>query len=142
MRNLIVSVCILIGISVGVGSCGSKANKKGGLQGEITLSGAFALYPLVVKWAEEFKKLNPNVRIDISAGGAGKGMTDALAKVVDLGMVSREVYPPELEKGAIGFAVAKDAVIPTINENNPVIKDLLQTGLTQEAAKKLWITDE
>ncbi|MCD8260299.1 MAG: hypothetical protein LUD15_01360 [Bacteroides sp.] len=26
------------------------------LQGDISLSGAFALYPMAVKWAEEFKK--------------------------------------------------------------------------------------
>ena len=61
------------------------------LKGEISFSGAFALYPMVVKWADEFRKLHPNVRIDISGGGAGKGMTDALAKVVDLGMVPREI---------------------------------------------------
>ena len=41
------------------------------LKGEIQLSGAFALYPMAVKWAEEFRKIHPKVRIDISAGGAG-----------------------------------------------------------------------
>ena len=91
------------------------------LQGEIQLSGAFALYPMAVKWAEEFRKIHPKVRIDISAGGAGKGITDALAKVVDLGMVSRDIYPQELEKGAFPIAVVKDAVVPTINSNNPLI---------------------
>ena len=71
------------------------------LQGEIQLSGAFALYPMAVKWAEEFRKIHPKVRIDISAGGAGKGITDALAKVVDLGMVSRDIYPQELESALL-----------------------------------------
>ena len=99
------------------------------LQGEIQLSGAFALYPMAVKWAEEFRKIHPKVRIDISAGGAGKGITDALAKVVDLGMVSRDIYPQELEKGAFPIAVVKDAVVPTINSNNPLIDQILATGL-------------
>ncbi len=35
------------------------------LSGTITLSGAFALYPMAVRWGEEFKKLHPNVKIDI-----------------------------------------------------------------------------
>ena len=74
------------------------AQLKNNLKGDISLSGAFALYPMVVKWAEEFKKIHPNVRIDISGGGAGKGMTDALAKVVDLGMVSRDVYDVKQRK--------------------------------------------
>lgn len=110
------------------------------LQGTLSLSGAFALYPMAVKWAEEFKKLNPKVKIDISAGGAGKGMTDALAKVVDIGMVSREIYPDEIKKGAFGIAVAKDAVIPTISEQNPVLKDILTKGLKKEAANNIFIT--
>ncbi len=64
----------------------------------ISLSGAFALYPLVVRWAEEYKKENPNVRFNISAGGAGKGMADALSGTVDLGMFSRENAREEIHK--------------------------------------------
>jgi len=37
----------------------------------ISISGAWALYPLTVRWADEYKKIHPEVRIDISAGGAG-----------------------------------------------------------------------
>lgn len=109
------------------------------LKGEIQLSGAFALYPMAVKWAEEFRRIHPKVRIDISAGGAGKGITDALAKVVDLGMVSRDIYPQEIEKGAFPIAVVKDAVVPTINSENPLIHQILSVGLKKEVAKKLWV---
>lgn len=109
------------------------------LKGEIQLSGAFALYPMAVKWAEEFRKIHPKVRIDISAGGAGKGITDALAQVVDLGMVSRDIYPQEIEKGAFPIAVVKDAVVPTVNSNNPLIDNILSIGLKQEAAVDLWV---
>lgn len=125
-------------------SCGKKQHPqtKDGLIGSITISGAFALYPLAVKWAEEFQVLHPNVHIDLSAGGAGKGMTDVLADVVDLGMVSREVYPPELEKGALPFASAKDAVVITINADNPLADKLMRHGISQEAAAKIWITGE
>jgi len=112
------------------------------LKGQISLSGAFALYPLAVKWAEEFRKLHPKVKIDISGGGAGKGITDALAKVVDLGMVSRELKPEEIAKGAWFVAVAKDAVVPTINAKNPKLKELLAKGITQEAATKIFVTGE
>lgn len=119
----------------------AQAQKKE-LKGQISLSGAFALYPLAVKWAEEFKKLNPGVKIDISGGGAGKGITDALAKVVDLGMVSREIHPEELKKGAFAIAVAKDAVVPTINAKNPKIKELLASGITQNEVIRVYVTGE
>lgn len=110
------------------------------LSGSISLSGAFALYPLAVQWADEFRKLHPNVRIDLSAGGAGKGIADALANVVDLGMVSREIEDEELAKGALPFAVAKDAVVATVNATSPNLQALLKHGLTQETAVGLWIT--
>ena len=59
--------------------------------GQISISGAFALYPMVIRWADEYKKINPGVRFDISAGGAGKGISDALNGMVEIGMVSREI---------------------------------------------------
>jgi len=110
------------------------------LQGRVSISGAWALYPMVVKWAEEFQKLYPQVKIDVQAGGAGKGIADALAGMVDFGMVSRDVHPEEIKKGAAPFAVTKDAVIPMINEKNPYLKEILQKGLTQKAFVDIWIS--
>lgn len=110
------------------------------LKGKISLSGAFALYPMAVKWAEEFKKIHPNVAIDISAGGAGKGMTDALSNLVDIGMVSRGIYPEETKKGAFPVAMAKDAVVAVVNAKNPAINDILTKGLKLDAGNNIWIT--
>lgn len=145
MRKSILGIgTLLIGGTLLLASCGSKGEVKRDavgkevLSGYITLSGAFALYPLAIQWADEFHRLHPDVDIDISAGGAGKGITDVLADQVDIAMVSRELKPAEVEKGAFAYAVAKDAVVPTINAENPLYKELMQRGLTQEAAKGLW----
>lgn len=108
------------------------------LSGYITLSGAFALYPLAIQWADEFHRLHPEVDIDISAGGAGKGITDVLADQVDIAMVSRELKPQEKERGAFAFVVAKDAVVATVNVNNPIYKELLKTGLSKQQAQEIW----
>ncbi len=108
----------------------------------ITLSGAFALYPMAVKWAEEYKKLNPGVKIDISGGGAGKGMADALSGIVDIGMVSRELNPAEFDKGAFKISVAKDAVVPVANAKNPAVKEILAKGLKKDAFVSVWITEK
>jgi phosphate transport system substrate-binding protein len=110
------------------------------VSGNLSLSGAWALYPMALKWVEEFQKLYPGVRIDVQAGGAGKGIADALAGMVDVGMVSREINPAELEKGAFAVAVTKDAVIPTLSARNPLLKELLARGLKREEFIGLWIT--
>ncbi|MGQ9680986.1 MAG: PstS family phosphate ABC transporter substrate-binding protein [Anaerolineae bacterium] len=113
-----------------------------GPQGTITVSGAFALYPLVVRWAEEYQQLNPDVRIDVSAGGAGKGMADCLNGAADVGMVSREVSAEEVARGARALAVAKDAVLLVANARNPVLPDLLARGLTREVLQGIYLTSE
>ena len=80
--------------------------------------------------------------MDVSAGGAGKGVTDAIANVVDFGMVSRELSEAEIQRGAVGFAVAKDAVVPTINAKNPAISDLKKHGVKRDDLIALWINGE
>jgi phosphate transport system substrate-binding protein len=112
------------------------------LKGTISVSGAFALYPMMTRWAEEFQKTYPLVQFDISAGGAGKGMTDALSGAVDIGMVSRGIKPEEEAKGAYWIPVTKDAVFPVINAKNPVISELSIKGIGKETFKKIFITGE
>jgi phosphate transport system substrate-binding protein len=116
-------------------SCGNKASK----ENTINISGAFALYPLVVKWSEVYKAENPEVRFNISAGGAGKGMSDALAQTVDLGLFSREISEEEFSRGAYHIGLCKDAVLSTISEDNPYLKLLKERGLTRDEFKAIFI---
>ena len=139
---LIVFVLIWSLLTVSCKSPVAKAGDSQDLNGTITVSGAWALYPMMIRWSEEFQKLHPGVQFDISAGGAGKGMADAVSGAVDIGMVSREIHPEEIEQGAFWAAVAKDAVFLTINENNPVWGSLQYKGVSQEMLVKIYITGE
>jgi len=131
----LVLCCLLFTLS----HAGAKTGKAA-YRGNIRISGAWALYPMMVKWAEEFKKVHPGVRIDISAGGAGKGVADALSGLVDIGMVSRELRTEELRQQLFYVAVVKDAVFPTINQKNPASKALLAKGLKKKDLQDLWIS--
>jgi phosphate transport system substrate-binding protein len=117
-----------------------KATCQERISGQLSISGAFALYPMTIKWAEEFRKINPGVKIDISAGGAGKGIADALSGMVEIGMVSREIYPEEIKNGAYAIAVTKDAVVAVISEKNPALSEILSKGLKKDAGNSIWIT--
>ena len=109
------------------------------LSGSMSLSGAWAIYPLVVKWGEAFQKLHPKVRMDISAGGAGKGMADALAGAVDIGMVSREVDKTERARGALPILIVKDGVFPTVSVRNPALKHILSKGMSRKTLRDIYI---
>lgn len=138
--TLLSILCALLGTACGQQPVSPQAGDD--WQGVITISGAFALYPMMQRWAEEFHKMHPAVEFDISAGGAGKGMTDALAGAVDIGMVSREVMPEEEAKGAYWIPVVIDAVFPTVSDKNPVLEDLLARGIPQETFIKIFVTGE
>lgn len=136
---------ILAIIAATLSGCASQSPASGGsgeLDGTLTISGAWALYPMMTRWAEEFQILHPGVQFDISAGGAGKGMADALAGAVDIGMVSRDVSPEEEAKGAFWVAVTKDAVFPMVSAENPVLGDLLSKGVNRQVFTDIFISGE
>ena len=112
------------------------------LSGTISVSGAFALYPMMTVWAEEFTKLHPDVQFDVQGGGAGKGMTDTIAGAVDIGMISRSIKDEETAQGIFWVSVTKDAVFPIINAENPVAAQILEKGISQETFAKIYITGE
>ena len=158
MRNkMLVATSVLLAASLLLSACttsattapvvtaapGSTAVPAGqDLSGTITVSGAFALYPMMTVWADEFTKLHPSVQFDVQGGGAGKGMTDTLAGAVDIGMISRTIKPEEEAQGAFWVPVAKDAVFPVISASNPVLADLVAKGISKDMFKKIFITAE
>lgn len=108
----------------------------------IPVSGAFALFPMMTVWAEEYSKTNPSITFDVQGGGAGKGMTDVLAGAVDIAMVSRELKQEEIDQGAFGVPVTIDAVVATVNADNPYLAEIQAQGLTPEKAAAIWMTGE
>jgi phosphate transport system substrate-binding protein len=142
---------VLIALSMLLAGCGSAAEDSQAaagapaqdqLSGTISVSGAFALYPMMTVWADEFQKLHPDVQFDVQGGGAGKGMTDTIAGAVDIGMISRSIKPEEESQGIFWVPVTKDAVFPIISDKNPVKDQILAKGISQEIFSKIFITGE
>jgi phosphate transport system substrate-binding protein len=138
MKKIIYILCVTI-LALGCSRDRESADRDG-TSGRITVSGAWALYPMMVKWASEYHKKYPDIIIDISAGGAGKGMADALSGSIDLGMVSRDINKAEVNKGAWEISVVKDAVIPMINESNPLREAIIKRGVSKKEFSGIWIS--
>jgi phosphate transport system substrate-binding protein len=140
LSRIVLRLMLVLLMPLLASACGGNDDKD--KKETITISGAFALYPMVIQWADEYQKTHNDVQFDISAGGAGKGMSDVLAGAVDVAMVSREIRGEETDQGALGFAVAKDAVVMTISADNPVLDQLLSAGITPEKGAGVWMTGE
>ncbi|MCJ7698113.1 MAG: substrate-binding domain-containing protein, partial [Thermoplasmata archaeon] len=129
-------ITVLILCTVGIVSLSGCTSQK---ENTIKVSGAYSLYPMMVVWAQEYHTLHPDIKIDVSSGGAGKGMADALAGSVDLGMVSRNIAAAEISQGIVYVSVAEDAVLGTINKDNPVLDKILEHGLTKQQLREIFM---
>ncbi|MDH7517823.1 MAG: PstS family phosphate ABC transporter substrate-binding protein [Candidatus Thermoplasmatota archaeon] len=136
-KKMLVIFATITLITIGiVSNCGCVGKNKN----TIKIEGAFALTPMMEKWASEYRKIHPEINIDIISNGAGQGMADALLGIADIGMVSREINNTEIQQGVFFVSVVKDAVVATINTNNPVIEEILRKGVTKQQFIDVFIT--
>src|SRR5215213_4737579 len=99
-----------------------KAEKK-----VINITGTRFFFPLVEKWAEEFKKENPDVEIIVKYG----------LQNADISMTGTPVDKENPEKGKYA-AVSKFAIVPIINEKNPAWAELQKKGLSKTDFERIY----
>ncbi|OGD12323.1 MAG: hypothetical protein A2Y86_06250 [Candidatus Aminicenantes bacterium RBG_13_62_12] len=132
---------LIIALAAGCGSGENKSAEKTALEGDVSITAAFAIYPLILKLADEFQKIHPELRFDISASGAAKSVSDTLNGLSDLGGISREAHPQEKERGLWSAPVARDAVLAVVSEDNPYLNELMRVGAARDILARLWIED-
>jgi phosphate transport system substrate-binding protein len=91
------------------------------LKGSIHISGTRFLFPLVEKWAAEFKKENPGVAFVIGQNVDNKDI-DASAAPVKIMDSAKGKYT----------VVSRFALVPITNDKNPAIATLRQRGISKE----------
>ena len=94
---------------------------------------------LATAWAEEYRKVKPNVMVNANGGGSGTGIAALQNGTTDLCNASREIKPEEKEKvkAVTGkdvqeFVVAYDALALYSNPANPV------TEISIEELRDIW----
>lgn len=88
-----------------------------GLSGTVTLAGSTSVAPVMNVLADEYKKLNPDVKIEIQESGSSAGIESAIQGAVDIAMSSRELEAEELET-LTDMTIALDGIAVIVNKNN------------------------
>lgn len=93
----------------------------------ITVKGSDTMVQLCQRWAEKYMKQNSNVRIQVTGGGSGTGISALINGTTDICASSRPMKDAEKVKlreryGSTGIEIrtAKDGLSIYLNESNPV----------------------
>lgn len=105
--------------------------KVSGVSGHVSSIGSDTLNNLMTLWAEEFRKVYPNVHIQIQGAGSSTAPTALAEGTATFGPMSRAMKPSELQtfEAKFGYkptavSVAIDLLAVYVNKDNPL------TGLT------------
>ena len=110
----------------------SDSYKSSGLTGTVVLDGSTSVGPLMDAMADEYKKLNPDVKVQIQQTGSSAGINSAIEGVCDIGMSSRELKSSESAK-IKAHKMATDGIAVIVNNSNTV------DGLTSEQIKSIFL---
>ena len=84
-------------------------------------------------WAEEYRKVAPDVEVEVSGGGSGVGIAALVKGAVDIANASRDIKPSEAEQAAkntgkkpVGFTVGFDALAVYVQKDNPMSEITLE----------------
>lgn len=108
------------------------------LSGSFSIGGAYALYPLIERLAEDFMTLHPDVSIEVVKTGTGAGVAGLISNQYDLAMTSRQLTDEEASAGIFVIQVAKDGVAPIVNQQNPYLGVLLDQGLSTDEFLRIF----
>jgi phosphate transport system substrate-binding protein len=92
----------------------------------ISVKGSDTMVNLSQKWAEEYKKKNPGVSLQVTGGGSGTGVAAIINGTTDIANASRELKPDETETAKSKnlnlkqFEVALDGIALIVNPGNKV----------------------
>ena len=123
IKTFSVILVFIISSSIMLTGCqknNSSANNTSGSSGTITISGSTSVQPLAQILADEFNNENPDIKIDIQAGGSSTGIRNAATKVTDIGSSSRSLKEEEKAWALREITIAIDGIAVVVNPNNSV----------------------
>jgi phosphate transport system substrate-binding protein len=128
---------VLIGLLVSLAGCQAHTgnnpdNQNPPSQELIENRGSDTMVNLALAWAEQYQTLHPEVRLSVTGGGSGVGLSALINNTVDIANASRQIKPDErsaaMKNGVepVEHIVARDAIAIIVHPNNPISQMTLQ----------------
>ncbi|MDN5204110.1 PstS family phosphate ABC transporter substrate-binding protein [Fulvivirgaceae bacterium BMA10] len=143
-KQLNTIIAVLLAIFT-LASCGGESSKSGGsesgdqLTGAIRIDGSSTVYPITEAVAEEFRAVQPKVKVTVGVSGTGGGFKKFSRGETDINDASRPIKEKEVkvcEENSIKYVeltIAYDGLAVLINKENDWVDHF-----TVEELKKIW----
>jgi len=123
----VASVLVLCLLQAGCGHSSNGGGDEAGSKATIQNKGSDTMVNLAQAWAEEYKKVSPDVDVEVSGGGSGVGIAALEKGTIDIANASRNMKPEEIEtakrntgKEPKEFIVGYDALAIYVHKENPL----------------------
>ena len=134
-------LAIMAVAAVSLAGCTSSqpATTRPSLSGTIEIDGSSTVYPITEAVAEEFRKIYPQMRINVGISGTGGGFKRFVVGETQISDASRPIKDSEKEQAAknniewVEMRVAYDGLSVMVNPQNTWV-----TSMTTAELKKLW----
>lgn len=142
IKNKMKRFILLLSAGFALASCGGgnqDQKSSTGLTGEIRIDGSSTVFPLSEAVAEEFRAIEPEVRVTVGESGTGGGFKKFSRGEIDINDASRPISAEEIElckQGGIEFIelpVAYDGLAVVVSKENDFVDHLTVAEL-----KKIW----
>lgn len=134
---------VLLGLAA---SCGGSADNEthaaGRLSGTVAIDGSSTVFPITEAVAEEYRAVQPDVRVTVGVSGTGGGFKKFIAGETDISDASRFIKQKELtgcaEKGRefVEIPVAYDGLAVVVNKKNT-----FASSMTVDELRRMWASD-
>jgi phosphate transport system substrate-binding protein len=141
----IINITIAVVLTAILAACGQESTHDHAnhedhiLNGAIKIDGSSTVFPISEAVAEEFRAVQPKVRVSIGVSGTGGGFKKFVAGDIDINNASRHIKEGEKEKAKaanidyLELAVAYDGLSIIVNKDNDFVD-----YITVAELKKIW----
>src|SRR3972149_4323077 len=145
IRNLFIKLAITLILPLVLTACSAPTSPTSApatsspLSGTMEIDGSSTVFPITEAVAEEFRKIYPQVRINVGISGTGGGFKRFVAGETQISDASRPIKDSEKEQAAkngvewVELSVAYDGLSVMVNPQNTWV-----TSMTTAELKKLW----
>ncbi len=145
MKNIVPFAALAALASLAAGcsnSTQSEAQAAGKLTGTVAIDGSSTVFPITEAVAEEFRRIQPDVRVTVGVSGTGGGFKKFMAGETDISDASRYIKGKEQDGCSaagieyIELPVAYDGLAVVVNKENDFAK-----SMTVAELNAMWSAD-